>query len=105
MQPRSPWGMAARIALSAGAFAIAWLCETRREMNRLGARIPSPWLLVVPVTAVYWAWCWAEGVQHVTGRRTSAARAFALLWLGPIGLVRVQCAFNRLQAARTARAR
>ncbi len=97
MRRRSCWGLLALSLLSAGAIAIVWLCVTRVEMNRLGARIPSPWLLVIPVTAVYWAWRWADGVRLVTARRTSKRTAFALVMLGPPGIAIVQAAFNRLQ--------
>lgn len=83
--------------VSAGAFAIAWLVHTRRDMNRLGARIPSPWLLVTPITALYFAWCWAEGARHVTAGRISTARAFlSLCLLGPFGMARLQETFNAL---------
>ena len=61
MRGRSAHGVVGWSLASAGAYAIVWLVETRREMNQLGARIPSPWLLVFPITALYWAWCWSEG--------------------------------------------
>ena len=96
MRRRSGWAIVALSVASAGAYAIAWLCQTRAEMNRLGARIPSPWLLVVPVAALYWAWCWAEGVRHVTAGRISTGGAFAWVLLGPIGMARVQAGFNAL---------
>ena len=104
MEHRSAWSVLALSLASAGAYSVAWLCQTRREMNRLGARIPSPWLLVFPVTALYFAWCWAEGVHHVTAGRTPAGRAFALALLGPPGCAALQAAFNALSApARAAR--
>ena len=82
---------------SALAFAVVWLCQTRREMNRLGARIPTPWLLVTPPSALYFAWCWAEGARHVTAGRISTVRAFlSLCLLGPFGMARMQTTFNAL---------
>ncbi|HUJ63829.1 MAG TPA: hypothetical protein VLX92_35255 [Kofleriaceae bacterium] len=99
MTRRSPWGVLALIALSAGAYAIAWFCQTRREMNRLGARIPSPWLLALPIAAWYWLWCWAEGVHHVTAGRTTAPAAFLLALLGPFGIAGLQAELNALGRA------
>jgi len=97
MRRRSPWGVLALTVASAGAFAIAWLVQTRTDMNRLGARIPSPWWLVTPVGALYFAWCWAEGARAITAARISTTRAFAeLCLLGPIGMARLQAAFNAL---------
>ena len=103
MRWRSGWSVLALTIASAGAYAIAWLCQTRTEMNRLGARIPTPWLLVVPITAVYFAWCWAEGVRHVTAGRTSTGTAFLLVLLGPLGVPILQLAFNSLQGSGRAR--
>src|SRR4051812_2860123 len=97
MRRRSAWGVLALTIASAGAFAIAWLCQTRADMIRLGARIPTPWLLVTPITALYFAWCWAEGVRQVTAGRISTLRAaLSLCVLGPIGIARLQLAFNAL---------
>ena len=93
---RAAWSVLVLVLASAGAYAIAWLVETRREMNQLGARIPSPWLLALPVTALYWLWCWAEGAELVTARRPPALVAFALVLGGPIGLAFAQRAFNAL---------
>jgi hypothetical protein len=97
MRTRAPSAVIGWSVASGGAYAVAWLCQTRGEMNRLGARIPSPWLLAVPVAALYWAWCWAEGVRHVTAGRTSTLAAFALLCLGgPLGMACVQARLNAL---------
>jgi hypothetical protein len=85
---------------SAGLYELLWLGETRLEMNRLGARIPSMWLLVVPMSALYWAWCWAEGVRHVTAGRTSVLAAFLLWLLGPFGMALLQGRFNALTSSR-----
>ena len=82
---------------SALAFCVVWLCQTRHDMIRLGARIPTPWLLATPITALYFAWCWAEGVRHVTAGRITTHGAFlALCLLGPIGMARMQATFNAL---------
>ncbi len=97
MRRRSGWAVLALSFASAGAFAIVWLCQTRTDMIRLGARIPSPWLLVTPVSALYFAWCWAEGVRQVTAGRITTLRAYlALCLLGPIGMARLQLRFNAL---------
>lgn len=97
MRRRKGWCVLALTILTAGGFAIAWLCRTRAEMIRLGARIPTPWLLVTPITALYFAWCWAEGVRQVTaGRITTLHAVLALCVLGPLGMAHLQARFNAL---------
>jgi hypothetical protein len=108
MQRRRAWLVLALILASGGGYALAWLAETRHELTRLGARIPSPWLLAAwPVGPLYFAWCWAEGVGLASGRRTSATAAFlAVVLLGPVGIALLQREFNRLSyRAETRRAR
>ena len=104
MKRRAAWTVLALVIASAGAYAIAWLVATRREMNQLGARIPSPWLLAVPIAALYWLWCWAEGLAHVTAGRISAGVGFVAA-LTPIGIAVLQRELNALETgpARSAR--
>lgn len=97
MRHRSGLAVLVLSLASAFAFSIVWLCQTRRDMIRLGARIPTPWLLVTPITALYFAWCWAEGARLVTAGRISTASAFlSLCLLGPLGMARLQETFNAL---------
>lgn len=97
MRRRSGLAVLVLCLASALAFAVVWLCQTRRDMNRLGARIPTPWLLVTPITALYFAWCWAEGARLVTANRITTVSAFlSLCLLGPLGMARLQEGFNAL---------
>jgi hypothetical protein len=101
MRHRNGLSLIAWSLASAGAYELVWLAQTRVEMNRLGARIPTMWLLVLPITIVYWAWCWAEGVRHVTAGRTSTGAAFCLVLLGPVGMALLQNRFNALTSQRS----
>ncbi len=74
---------------------IYWLVVTKLEMNERGAKIPTAWLILIPLVNFYWLWKWAEGVQHVSG--FSSAGAFLLTWLtGPIGAAVVQSSLNKV---------
>lgn len=99
MQRRSTWMVAGFGVLTAGAYVVAWLCQTREELNLLGARIPSPWWLVSPVTGLAWLWAWAQGVRLVTAGRITAPRAAACVLLGPFGIAHIQAVFNALADA------
>ena len=97
MRRRSGLAVLVLSLASALAFCVVWLVQTRRDMVRLGARIPTPWLLVTPITALYFAWCWAEGARHVTaGRIATTSAFFSLCLLGPLGMARLQRTFNAL---------
>ena len=104
MRRRSGLAVVMLSLASALAFCVVWLCQTRHDMNRLGARIPSPWLLATPITALYFAWCWAEGARHVTAGRIPTTRAFlALCLFGPFGMARLQQTFNAMRSQRPPR--
>ena len=87
---------------TAGVWSIVWLVVTARELNRLGARIPSPrWMVLVP----YWAWRFAAGARHASAGRIAAPLAFALVLVAPLGTAILQTRFNSLRTARASRAR
>jgi hypothetical protein len=64
-------------------------------MRRAGVRIPTAWLLILPVGSLVWTWKYARGVQAVTGGELGRHSAFwILILLGPIGAAIVQASFN-----------
>jgi hypothetical protein len=80
-----------------GIYGLVWLVKTKNEMNSLGAKIPTAWLLIIPLVNIYWLWTYAQGVEQVTKGGQSAALAFILmLFLGVIGYAIVQSAFNKV---------
>lgn len=88
-----------------GIYGIVWLVKTKDEMNRLGAQIPTAWLLIIPFVNFYWFWKYSEGVDHVTNGKMSAALAFILeIFLGNIGNTILQSEFNKLADAPVAAA-
>jgi hypothetical protein len=74
-----------------------WLVKTKDEMNRLGADIPTAWLLVIPFANIYWLWVYGTGVALVTKGAHSALGSFLLRsFLGPIGAAITQNEFNKV---------
>ena len=37
-----------------GIYALYWMVSTKNEINSLGAKIPTAWLLIVPIANLYW---------------------------------------------------
>ncbi|MDQ3065083.1 MAG: DUF4234 domain-containing protein [bacterium] len=80
-----------------GIYSIYWSVSTKGEMNKLGANIPTAWLLIVPFVNIWWMWKYSEGVEKVTGEKMTAVLAFILQFLlGFIGQAIVQDSFNKI---------
>ena len=48
-----------------GIYGIVWTVKTKNEMNRMGAKIPTAWLLIIPIVGIYWMYKYCEGFAHV----------------------------------------
>ncbi len=80
-----------------GIYSIYWIVSTKNEMNRLGTRIPTAWLMIVPIVSIYWMWKYAEGVGQVSKNQLSGPVAFLLMFLlSIIGMAIVQSTFNNV---------
>jgi hypothetical protein len=83
-----------------GIYSLYWSVSTKNEMNKLGANVPTAWLLIVPFVSLYWLWKYSEAVDHTTGSKISMPLAFVLeAFVGPIGDLVIQSEFNKLAAA------
>ncbi len=102
MTKRSPVAVFFLTFLTLGIYLIVWRVKTKGEMCRLGADIPTSWLMIVPIANLYWLWKYAGGVEQITNKAMSQVVAFILLiLLGGIGDAIIQDSFNKinLQAA------
>ena len=55
-----------------GLYHIYWFVNTKIEMNRRGADIPTAWLILIPFVNIYWLWRWSQGVEKVTSSGLTA---------------------------------
>lgn len=44
-----------------GLYGLYWFVKTKNNMNQKGAKIPTAWLMVIPLVNVYWLYKYAEG--------------------------------------------
>ena len=65
-----------------GIYSIYWLIKTKDEINRLGANIPTGWLLIIPIVNFYWMYKYAEGFSEKVVKDKSPALWFVLLFFG-----------------------
>ena len=97
MKRRNPLAVFFLSIITFGIYGIVWYVKTKNEMNRLGAKIPTAWLIIIPLVSIYWMWKYSEGVGQVTKGEMSAPIAFILLFaLGYIGMAIIQLDFNKL---------
>jgi hypothetical protein len=97
MKKRSPAAVLLLPLVTFGIYALYWQVKTKGEMNKLGATIPTAWLIIVPFVNLWWLWKYSEGVDKVTGGKMSAVLAFVLLFLlGFIGGAIIQSSFNEV---------
>ena len=80
-----------------GIYALIWYVSTKDQMNANGAKIPSAWLIIVPIINFYWMWKFCEGIGIVTNKRMDGVIAFLLLaLLGLIGMAIIQDSLNKV---------
>ena len=99
MKKRSIAGVLLLPFITFGIYGLVWLIDTKEEMKRKGADIPSAILLIVPIGNIIWLWKYCKGVEKVTSGQSGAGGTFCLLFfLGPIGMAATQSAFNKISA-------
>jgi hypothetical protein len=95
VEKRSVAGVILLTFFTFGIYGLFWLVQTKDELVREGADIPTAWLLLIPFANLYWSWKWSGGVEHVTGGKLSQAVAFLLMCLlGLIGMAIIQAELN-----------
>ncbi len=98
MKHRSPVAVLLLPFITFGIYGLYWQVMTKIEMNKLGAKIPTAWLLIIPIVNIWWLWKYCEGVEQVTHEKMSGVLAFILQFLlGIIGSAIVQDAFNKIE--------
>ena len=97
MKNRNPLVVFLLSFLTFGIYSWFWFIKTKGEMNKMGEKIPTAWIWLIPVVgSFWWLWKYAEGVEHVSKNELNIFLALlALYLLGPIGMAIVQEAFNR----------
>lgn len=97
MKNRNPIAVALLPFITFGIYSLYWEVKTKGEMNKLGAKIPTAWLIIIPLVNIWWLWKYCEGVEEVTGNKMSGILAFVLIFLlGVIGAAIIQNEFNKV---------
>ena len=97
MRQNSPVKVFLLTIVTFGIYGIIWLVKTKNDLNKLGANIPTTWLIIVPFVSYYWLWKYSEGVELVTSGKISAVLAFVMqALLGIVAYPILQSEFNKI---------
>lgn len=87
-----------------GIYLIYWQVQTKEEIKRLGADIPTAWLLIVPIANIYWLYKYADGYANKVKKDKNGVLWFIVFWL--IGIIMpaiVQSDLNKLADTQTSK--
>ncbi|MFW6450235.1 MAG: DUF4234 domain-containing protein [Nanoarchaeota archaeon] len=80
-----------------GIYHIYWLVSTKNEINSLGAKIPTGWLLIIPIANIFWIYKYSEGFATVLKKDNNTVLWFVLfLFISIIMPAMVQSQLNKL---------
>lgn len=98
MTNRSPITVILLSLLTLGIYAIIWIVQTKREMVKLGAEIPTSWLLIVPIANLIYIYKYCMGVEFVTKGEKQGMMLFIIWMLGlaPVSMYIAQEGFNKV---------
>jgi hypothetical protein len=61
-----------------GIYTIYWFVSTKGELNTKGAKIPTAWLIIIPLVNIWWMWKYYEGAEQVTNSKVNGVLMFVL---------------------------
>lgn len=80
-----------------GIYFLYWLVSTKNDMNSLGAKIPTGWLLIIPIANIYWAYKYCEGFSENAKKDDNAILWFIVyILVGIIMPAIVQSELNKI---------
>ncbi len=81
--------------VTCGIYGIYWLYKIGEELRERGADIPGFWQAFVPILGLLWLYKWAQGIEQVSGGRTSAVTLLIVyLFFFPAAVFMVQGALQ-----------
>lgn len=83
--------------ITLGIYGLYWIVKTKKEMNELGGKIPTAWLLIVPIANIYWIYKYCEAfAQHVKKDNNTVLWFILYMFVGIIMPAIVQIELNKL---------
>jgi hypothetical protein len=100
IKARNPVGIIILSIITFGIYALYWIVKTKGEINSLGGRIPTAWLVIVPIANIYFFYRYAESFSTYVKKDNSPILWFLLfLVIAPVAMILVQIELNGHAAA------
>jgi hypothetical protein len=82
--------------ITLGIYQIYWFVSTKKEMNARGEKLPTAWILIIPIIGPIWFfWVFSKATENVTNNSINSVVGFLLLYfLSSIGAAIIQDSFN-----------
>ncbi len=80
-----------------GIYALVWTVKTKNEINSLGGKIPTAWLIIIPFVNLYFLYKYSEAFSELVKKDNSPILWFLLhLVISPVFMILVQIELNKL---------
>lgn len=76
IKAKNLWAVYGLMFLTFGIYGLVWSVKSKRDMNALGAEIPTSWLLLVPIANIYWLYKYCEGFANHVAKDDGALKWF-----------------------------
>lgn len=93
---RNPVAVIIFSVITFGIYALYWVVKTKKEINGLGARIPTAWLVIIPIVNIYFFYKYAEGFSLFVKKDNNPILWFLFyLVIAPVAMLFVQMELNK----------
>lgn len=93
---RSPVAIIILSIVTFGIYALYWVVKTKGEINAMGAKIPTAWLIIIPVVNLYFFYRYAEGFSIFVKKDNIPVLWFLLyLVIAPVAMILIQIELNK----------
>jgi len=83
--------------ITLGIYYIYWWISTKNDINSLGAKIPTGWLIIIPIANIYWIYKYSEGFSQQVKKDNNTLLWFIVsILVGIIMPAIVQSELNKL---------
>jgi len=86
--------------ITLGIYLLYWIVATKKEIKSLGAKIPSAWLIIVPIGNLYFLYRYCEGFSdYVKKDKMGVVWTLLTLTCFPVMPIIVQIELNKIADA------